>query len=94
MMAQKKADIAKMETRERQLGNVLEIMVMDEKTLGHCLESGTHKDLSQSSLKQMQEVIRQRIEKKRQDIARKEALIQHVYSFERCRQIAEAQAEI
>lgn len=67
------------------MSNVLEIMVVDEKTLIHCLENGTNKILNQLSLKQMQDIIKLRIAKKKQEIAKKEALVDHVYSFDRCR---------
>lgn len=66
-------------------------MVKHEKALGHFLESEGNRDLSQSSVKQMHSLIRQKMKEKQEEIARKEALIQHVYSFDRCRQIAEGQ---
>lgn len=66
-------------------------MVVDEKTISHCLDNGTQKNLTQLSLKQMSDIIKLRIAKKKQEIAKKEELIQHVYSFDRCRQIAESE---
>ena len=50
-----------METREEQLTTVLDTMVKHEKTLGHLLENELNKELSQDSIKEMHDIIKQNI---------------------------------